>query len=349
MAKKPNLSSIGNILNSSAIINANWVNIQTSFDNTLSRDGSTPNQMEADIDLNSNDLLNVGSLNVSSIILSGQNVTGLVTVPDWKGSWTTATSYVLNDLVRQDGNTYICLVAHTSGTFSTDLTALKWELFAQKGSAGVGTGDMLASNNLSDVADVPTSRANLGLGTVAVENTVPVAKGGTGSTTASEARTNLGLGDAAVGDIGVDVQAYDADLETIAGISRARGDLIVGGVSNWQKLAIGTSGKVLTSDGTDVSWEEPSSNGVSAWVNFNGVGTVAIRASNNISSITDNGVGDWSCNFTTPMADVNYAAVVSGFGSAGDTRYCNIRAHDVNFVRVGQAGDISIVSVAVFR
>lgn len=43
-----------------------------------------------------------------------------------------------------------------------------------------------------------------------------------------------------------------------------------------------------------------------AWVNFNGEGTVAIRASGNVSSITDNGTGDYTINFTTAMTDVNY-------------------------------------------
>ena len=44
-----------------------------------------------------------------------------------------------------------------------------------------------------------------------------------------------------------------------------------------------------------------------AWVNFNGTGTVAIRASYNVSSITDNGAGDYTVNFTTAMADANYS------------------------------------------
>ena len=44
-----------------------------------------------------------------------------------------------------------------------------------------------------------------------------------------------------------------------------------------------------------------------AWVNFNGTGTVAIRASGNVSSITDNGTGDYTVNFTTAMPDVNYS------------------------------------------
>ena len=48
-----------------------------------------------------------------------------------------------------------------------------------------------------------------------------------------------------------------------------------------------------------------------SWVNFNGTGTVAIRGSGNVSSITDNGTGDYTVNFTTAMPDANYAAVGS--------------------------------------
>jgi len=59
-----------------------------------------------------------------------------------------------------------------------------------------------------------------------------------------------------------------------------------------------------------------------AWVNFNGTGTVAIRAGGNVSSITDNGVGDYTVNFTTAMPDANYGVIASGAwmaGSEGDT------------------------------
>jgi hypothetical protein len=44
-----------------------------------------------------------------------------------------------------------------------------------------------------------------------------------------------------------------------------------------------------------------------AWVNFNGTGTVAIRDSGNVSSISDNGTGDYTVNFATAMPDANYA------------------------------------------
>ncbi len=52
-----------------------------------------------------------------------------------------------------------------------------------------------------------------------------------------------------------------------------------------------------------------------AWVNFNGTGTVAIRRAFNVSSITDNGTGDYTVNFTNAMVDANYCAVaMQGLG-----------------------------------
>lgn len=60
-----------------------------------------------------------------------------------------------------------------------------------------------------------------------------------------------------------------------------------------------------------------------AWVNFNGTGTVAIRGSGNISSITDNGTGDYTVNFTTAIEDTNYSVVFGTTASSGSTRLYN--------------------------
>jgi len=96
-----------------------------------------------------------------------------------------------------------------------------------------------------------------------------------------------------------------------------------------------TSGNILTSDGTnwtsaapaaagaDTSLSNLSSTGENkvcqAWVNFNGTGTVAIRDSYNVSSITDQNTGLYDVNFTNALANVNYAAVFShGFDAAID-------------------------------
>jgi hypothetical protein len=46
-----------------------------------------------------------------------------------------------------------------------------------------------------------------------------------------------------------------------------------------------------------------------AWVNFKGTGAVSIRADGNVSSITDNGTGDYTITFTTAMTDANYAVI----------------------------------------
>ena len=70
-----------------------------------------------------------------------------------------------------------------------------------------------------------------------------------------------------------------------------------------------------------------------AWVNFNGTGTVAIGASFNVSSITDNGTGDYTVNFATALADANY--VVVGFATSMDTN----AGHQWGFVTSRQSSE----------
>jgi len=60
-------------------------------------------------------------------------------------------------------------------------------------------------------------------------------------------------------------------------------------------------------------------NNVKAWISFNGSGTPAIRGSMNVTSITDNGAGDYTINFTTAMSDANYATVVTAMRVSGNT------------------------------
>ena len=83
-----------------------------------------------------------------------------------------------------------------------------------------------------------------------------------------------------------------------------------------------------------------------AWVNFNGTGTVAIRASYNVSSITDNGTGDYTLNFTTAIADANYA--ISGMVSNTVTNW-DIRLAGATRGAVGvhQQGDTAPTTTAV--
>ena len=94
-----------------------------------------------------------------------------------------------------------------------------------------------------------------------------------------------------------------------------------------------------------------------AWVNFNGTGTVAIRASFNVSSITDNGTGDYTVNFTNALADANYCFAFSGNndGSANAimTKYNQAPTTTAfRFYSIALGGgvyDTSFVSLAIFR
>jgi hypothetical protein len=101
-----------------------------------------------------------------------------------------------------------------------------------------------------------------------------------------------------------------------------------------------------------------------AWVNFNGTGTVAIRAAYNVSSITDNGTGSYTINITSALIDANYAANVSIAGVPG-TSDANMVTTDMNStVRVnpttttftftayrlaGSVIDTEFVRVSIFR
>ena len=93
-----------------------------------------------------------------------------------------------------------------------------------------------------------------------------------------------------------------------------------------------------------------------AWVNFNGGGVVAIRASGNVSSITDNGVSDYTINFTTAMQDANYSACISGIGQVGtngswvgSVEIVSMTASSLRIAQTSTSLDSSIVCASIFR
>jgi hypothetical protein len=101
----------------------------------------------------------------------------------------------------------------------------------------------------------------------------------------------------------------------------------------------------------------PTINGLAkAWVNFNGTGTVAIRASLNVSSITDNGTGLFRVNFINAMTDANYGmASNAGTGSTSGAGAVAIRTQATTyqdlyvFDTAGGASDYAINCVSIFR
>ena len=94
-----------------------------------------------------------------------------------------------------------------------------------------------------------------------------------------------------------------------------------------------------------------------AWVNWNGTGTVAIRASFNVTSITDNGTGDYTVNFTTAMPDVNYAVATQTQTTGTNQTICNININrtiavgsvPITTISAGSFIDSTVVNASIFR
>lgn len=133
---------------------------------------------------------------------------------------------------------------------------------------------------------------------------------------AAEARTTLGLGSAATQDVGT---------------------------SENNVVQLDATGLPAV-DGSQLT-NIPDSSKIGAWVTFNGTGTPAVIAGDNVSSITDNGAGDYTINFTTDIADANYAVVG---GALGDGAVPTGNRYTVNVLGDG-AGNAVTKTVSAVR
>jgi len=170
--------------------------------------------------------------------------------------------------------------------------------------------------------------------------TLPVASGGTGATSLTANNVLLGNG-------------TSAPLTVAPSTS---GNVLTSNGTTWVSGAVD---KLSTASGSAPSYSARS------WVNFNGQGTIAIRASGNVSSLVDNGLSNYTVNFTTAMPDANYAALISmTASSAAFTRgsgIVNIGYYNSNSLTTSSfsmtledrngsaAGDSLVVCCATFR
>jgi len=122
-------------------------------------------------------------------------------------------------------------------------------------------------------------------------------------------------------------------------------------------LALDTSGNLQMNSGYG---SVATAYGCRAWVNFNGTGTVAIRAAGNVSSITDAGVGNYIMNFTTAMPDTNYCCTMNARTGGGVQSIITVNRdgspttttnpiYVVNPSTPGTLQDEAFCMVAVFR
>jgi hypothetical protein len=122
--------------------------------------------------------------------------------------------------------------------------------------------------------------------------------------------------------------------------------------NNTERMRIDSSGNLLFNSGYGSA---ATAYGCRAWVNFNGTGTVAIRASGNVSSITDTGVGNYTVNLTTAMPDVNGVLLngksnqVSNAGNAVGMAWTSTSTFSTVVYEGGSAVDAANLYFAVFR
>ena len=165
MAKKPSLTTITSGYTSTNVLNANFEALRQAFDNTVSRDGSVPNQLQADLDLDSNDIINVGTITDST-----------------------------GDDVLQAAKT-----AATDAKAALDeFTDIYLGTYAQAPTVD-NDGDPLALGAIYYDSTVSALKVYDGDKFVVTYGTIPatglpVSQGGTGATTAAQALINLGAG-----------------------------------------------------------------------------------------------------------------------------------------------------------
>ena len=227
----------------------------------------------------------------------------------------------------------------------------------ERGGTGASTA-VGARNNLNvySQAEVDVLISTGGQGVVA-----GIANGGTGANTAAGARINLDVMSSTDVDAAINTATPPASTAAKGIIKLATQTEVNTGTDNERAVTPATlksTFPIQTKSALNASGNAPIY-ACRAWVNFNGTGTPTIRASGNVSSITDNGAGNYTINFTTALPDANYAPQLASTSRANDTLKLTVTssteggtptlktttALQVNYGAI----DLSEVYVSIFR
>jgi hypothetical protein len=216
----------------------------------------------------------------------------------------------------------------------------------------LGSADYTATDGVSVVLATGATSGDLveviSFSVSSVLNAIPATAGSVGTSNIANGVTiNFADGSASTPSI-----TNDGDTNT--GMFFPSADTIAFSEGGVEAMRLDSSGNLLFNSGYG---SVATAYGCRAWVNFNGTGTVAIRASGNVSSITDNGTGDYTVNFTTAISDVNYSAIgqrsrtVSVVNADFDETFASRTTTSTRWVNVegGSVADSNNINIAIFR
>ena len=218
---------------------------------------------------------------------------------DYQGDWISQ-GYTLGQTVSVSGIYYICKLTHSTGQNPTDDGSIYWNL-------ALGNWSLKVDTNMSGY----TSK------------TTPV---DTDLLPLSDSSSSFGIKKLSWTNLKATLKTYFDSLYLIASSETVSGIIEIATTAEAQAgtddLRAVTPLKLRAAFNAAGAAPMYASR---AWVSFNGTGTVVVRESGNISSIIDNGTGDYTINFITAMTDVNYSVSQFGLGGSGITSTRDLR------------------------
>ncbi len=306
-----------------------------------------------------------GSTLQSNVTTNNSKVTNATHTGDVTGSGTlTIAAKAVDIAMLADGTDGELITWSAAGVAATVAVGASTEVLTSNGPGAAptfqvgGSGDLLSTNNLSDVANSDTSRSNLGAAPIDLG---PNPQTGTAYTLAlSDAGKCITMDNGSANTVTIATNAvvsFTAGnvisvIQIGAGITTIEGDTgvnvngVVGGSVAINTRYQSVSVIKVNTNSWIVSGDSGEGESASVWVNFNGTGTIAIRDSFNVSSLTDNGAGQYSINFTSSLANTNYS-VVGMCSNSDDSSFLGAMNID-RTVAIGTAMQTGLVRVGTF-